>query len=103
MFERKDIGPIPKNIPPAENGAELILIERKRQISEEGWLPDHDDAHANGELAAAGALYAHVAEEQALQGTIDFEEFYERRENDWPWDKDSFNPKEDPLRNLVRA
>lgn len=38
-------------------GAELILEERKRQIEQEGWSPEHDDRHTRGELAVAAACY----------------------------------------------
>lgn len=38
-----------------------VLAERARQIAVEGWTPDHDDAHAKGELAQAAACYAHEA------------------------------------------
>lgn len=35
-----------------------VLAERARQISEEGWTPEHDDKHIRGELGAAAACYA---------------------------------------------
>lgn len=35
-----------------------ILAERQRQISAEGWTPEHDDEHVNDEIAAMAALYA---------------------------------------------
>lgn len=35
-----------------------VLAERKRQIEEERWTPEHDDEHADGELAIAAAHYA---------------------------------------------
>ncbi len=40
-------------------GLEAITAERIRQIEGEGFLPDHDDAHRNGELAQAAATYAY--------------------------------------------
>jgi hypothetical protein len=40
------------------NGIESIAAERKRQVEEEGWSPEHDDSHTLGELALAAALYA---------------------------------------------
>lgn len=40
-----------------------VQAERRRQITAEGWTPEHDDEHDNGELAAAGAAYAlHAAD-----------------------------------------
>lgn len=35
-----------------------IAAERQRQVSAEGWTPDHDDEHGYGELAQAAACYA---------------------------------------------
>lgn len=40
-------------------GIERIAVERKRQIEEEGWTPDHDIQHYKGELAEAAAAYAY--------------------------------------------
>ena len=37
---------------------ELIVEERQRQITEEGWTTEHDDEHVDGELADAAACYA---------------------------------------------
>jgi hypothetical protein len=39
-------------------GIQRIADERARQIAEEGWTPEHDDEHIDGELALVGALYA---------------------------------------------
>ena len=41
-----------------KTGIELIADERLRQISEEGWTPEHDDEHGDGSLAMAAACYA---------------------------------------------
>ena len=35
-----------------------VMAERQRQIEAEGWSHEHDDAHARGVLARAGAAYA---------------------------------------------
>ena len=40
------------------SGAELIAAERQRQIEVEGWTPEHDDEHDEGELALAAVCYA---------------------------------------------
>lgn len=39
-------------------GVEMIAAERERQVSEEGWTPEHDDSHRSGGLAKAAACYA---------------------------------------------
>lgn len=43
---------------PISQAALDVLTERQRQISAEGWTPEHDDEHNKGELAVAAALYA---------------------------------------------
>ena len=40
------------------NAARDILAERQRQITAEGWTPEHDDHHTCGEIADAAACYA---------------------------------------------
>lgn len=40
------------------NGIDLIAAERHRQLTEEGYSPEHDDEHIGGELALAAACYA---------------------------------------------
>ena len=42
------------------NGIEMIAAERQRQVEKEGWTPEHDDQHVNGEMATAAACYAMV-------------------------------------------
>lgn len=39
-------------------GIDLIAAERKRQITEKGYTPDHDDQHVDGEMALIAALLA---------------------------------------------
>jgi len=34
-----------------------VLAERQRQVTAEGWTPEHDDSHKAGSLAAAAACY----------------------------------------------
>jgi hypothetical protein len=35
-----------------------VFAERRRQVEQEGYDPEHDDAHPNGEIAAYAAYYA---------------------------------------------
>lgn len=37
---------------------ELVKKERKKQIYEDGYTSEHDDAHTHGELIGAAACYA---------------------------------------------
>lgn len=61
-----------------------IAAERARQISKEGWTPEHDDHHNDGSLARAAASYA--AGERLW----------------WPWRDSDWKPK-DRRRDLIRA
>lgn len=64
-------------------GAELIVTERCRQITNEKWSPKHDDEHKNGELAMAASCYAAPAtiyrQEEDLANRVEFVE-------PWPWE-----------------
>lgn len=75
-----------------------VLAERARQISAEGWTPEHDDAHGAGEMARAAATYAQAAAEQASGWDGPFV----RCPTSWPWSPEWWKPK-DCRRNLVRA
>lgn len=74
----------------------LVVIERIRQMHEEGWSPEHDDKHTNDELVRAAICYAaskgphEMAEEDASFLLI------------WPWDLHWWKPTT-RKRNLVKA
>lgn len=81
---------------------ELIAEERQRQISEEGWTPEHDDQHVRGELASAGSAYALAARDQVLGlQTAGIKEAIGMMY--WPGNWDEFKPTPSPVRNLVKA
>lgn len=61
-----------------------VIGERARQISGEGWTPEHDDTHVDHELSRAAACYA--------IGNI----------AGWPWSLDWWKPT-DRRRRLVKA
>lgn len=73
------------------DAARDVLDERQRQVTTEGWTPDHDDRHCEGELAAAAGCYA-------LHGYLSKEDRYAY----WPWNEEWWKPK-DFRSNLVRA
>ncbi len=78
-----------------------IAAERQRQIAAEGWTPEHDDAHDNGELLAAARMYFQIS----TGGTLVFRQMTVRRKTvplGWPWDPSWWKPKT-PARNLERA
>lgn len=91
-----------------------VVTERRRQVAEEGWLPEHDDAHSGGELALAGGWYAfnsvyrgpdcigNVADGDCEANSL----FRARRGHgayQWPWGMSWWKPSEDPRRDLVKA
>ena len=47
-----------------KTGIDLIAEERQRQISVEGWTPQHDDTHTDNSLAKAAACYAMPKDER---------------------------------------
>ncbi|WP_213159565.1 hypothetical protein [Pseudomonas aeruginosa] len=76
-----------------------VQAERRRQITAESWTPEHDDEHADGQMAQAAGCYALHA------GGIGTD-WPDGRQNGaalfWPWDKDSWKPTT-PRRDLVKA
>ncbi len=80
---------------------ELIAEERERQINEEGWTPEHDDAHSHGELELAAASYAALAGGMAKFPKTDIKTIKPPRQ--WPWDEEWWKPADNKIRNLVKA
>lgn len=78
-----------------KTGTELITEERERQISKEGWTPEHDDTHLDGEMGMAALSYILAADYRGQNP--------EEPLTYWPWDHSYFKPVADPVRNLVKA
>ena len=68
-----------------------IIAERQRQIIEEGWTAEHDDEHAEGEIASAAACYALFANDQGFSTPAH-----------WPWGKERWK-QAGQRRDLVKA
>ena len=88
-----------------KTGIELITAERERQIKEEGWTPDHDAQHTNGELADAAATYA-----MTLRNRLNLMILAQEKNPNlkqlptWPFDKKWWKPSEkDRIRELIKA
>lgn len=77
-------------------GVKAIAVERLRQITEENWTAEHDDQHANGEIARAASCYALIG------GSRDRNSWRGEIPNFWPWSPSWWKPK-DRRRDLVRA
>ncbi len=88
---------ISESTPSAEVAAEIVA-ERERQITVEGWTPQHDDEHASGELADAAACYA-TAGANARLGA---EYLRARPPAQWPWDTTWWKPGAN-RHDLIRA
>lgn len=85
-----------------EDGLALIIAERARQVSVEGWTPEHDDEHEDGELAHAANCYRALGNGSYLEWSPDADQSDAEMPDGWPWDDEWWNPKT-RLRNLVRA
>ena len=75
------------------SGAEMISAERRRQITQEGYSPGHDDQWKNKEIAKAALVYLAYYTSKAI---------WLHLSGNWPWGPDAWKPK-NSIRNLVRA
>lgn len=80
------------------HAARDVLAERQRQISVEGWTPEHDDEHEFGQMAYAASSYARHAGFSMETG-----KWMVARPREWPWSQKWWKPSEDPRRNLIKA
>lgn len=76
------------------NGIERIAAERERQIAR--WGSDHDDEHVGEELLVAAECYIAVS-------SFDTDDHLRAPADRWPWEKSSWKPSIDPIRNLEKA
>ncbi|MFK0894515.1 MULTISPECIES: FtsB/FtsL family cell division protein [Pseudomonas aeruginosa group] len=74
-----------------------VQAERRRQITAEGWTPEHDDEHDNGEMARAAACYALAGSSAPNDGTAALLVSLA-----WPWDQQWWKPTS-ARRDLVKA
>jgi hypothetical protein len=80
-----------------QTGLELIAAERQRQVEQEGWTPEHDDAHETGDLALAAACYATPESRRQYEDGAPLDPW-------WPWDDGWWKPSpENRIRELVKA
>jgi hypothetical protein len=89
-----------------KDGATLIADERKRQVEEEGYTPEHDQGHSEGELGVAGACYAldlAIGPDDEVASSFQ-SHCAEASDQCWPWDPKWWNPTpSDPVRQLAKA
>ena len=82
------------------NGAQLIAAERARQVEAEGYNPQHDDEHVNGELVEAACCYIRQAIGRRWLANKQYRQ--DPCPDEWPWDDDAWNPQT-PERDFVKA
>jgi hypothetical protein len=84
-------------------GAEMIAAERERQITNEGWTPDHDSHHDRDQLLGAANCYlGAVALRRVGEPNGRIRQLLGLIPEGWPWQPFLFKPKND-VRDLVRA
>ncbi|MEJ3609893.1 hypothetical protein VQ060_00160 [Pseudomonas sp. KBN06P05117] len=74
-----------------------VQAERRRQVTTEGWTPEHDDAHSYGQMARAAACYALAGSSAPNDGTAALLVSLA-----WPWDEQWWKPTT-TRRDLVKA
>lgn len=85
------------------NGAGLIAAERQRQVSVEGWTPEHDDRHRGGQIASAAIAYTAKAIGIEVR-EVTLGPMRHIFTQVWPWrDEHDKRDKHSPLRCLVIA
>lgn len=77
----------------ATTGAYMIAVERERQVKDEGYNAEHDQAHAPMTLAKAAVSYILCNDEKKRKIA---------KTTYWPWEDKYYKPR-DMKRNLVRA
>lgn len=102
-----------KGVPESE-GAKMIARERLRQVTREGWTPEHDDEHDGSQLAQAAQCYLWAARQTSIplaSERMDLSEPIRQRDIGspawrvplWPWEASWWKPSPDPTRNLAKA
>lgn len=84
------------------DAARAVLAERARQMSVEGWTPEHDDEHDAGELSAAGSAYATAAADMLHPMSQGDGAFQAVPPAIWPWSQEWWKHSE-PRRMLIKA
>ncbi|HGM7186296.1 TPA: hypothetical protein ACXJNS_003493 [Pseudomonas aeruginosa] len=74
-----------------------VQAERRRQITAEGWTPEHDDEHSHGQMARAAACYALAGSSAPSDGTAALLVSLA-----WPWDEQWWKPST-ARRDMVKA
>lgn len=90
---------------PEDTGADLIQLERARQLFVKGFTPENDDQYDGGELIDAACAYATSAEASYFSDSnVTFSNI--RAGNPptaWPWDSSLWKRSSTPIGDLKKA
>ena len=87
-----------------KSGVELIAEERKRQVEKEGWTPEHDAEHDEGEMVDAAICYAIGDTQIKHEPLMDYPNKITVYQNFWPWHLQYWKPSpKDRVRELTKA
>ena len=90
-----------------QSGADLIAAERRRQVEQEGWTPEHDAEHADEGLALAACCYAVPPQIRKYRNMVEQIEGgvgVSAVPTLWPWAPGYWKPTpDDRVRELVKA
>src|SRR3989304_9427585 len=75
-------------------GVDLVELERRRQIEQEGWSAEHDSRHRHGELAQAAACYALESVKERAGFDLYQAQIDEIVSLWWPFEVDAWKPKD---------
>jgi hypothetical protein len=85
------------------SGNDLIIEERWRQKTEEGWTEEHDDHHESGELTQAANCYCTIGNGSLGHFLPDADQSDATVPQEWPWQGSGGNRKRDCVILFVRA
>jgi len=89
----------------SDAGVRRIAIERRRQITDEGYTAEHDAGHSP-DLFQAGVCYggaAYLIQRDPSPSDAMFEELRLTLPPYWPWAPEFWKPSPDPIRNAEKA
>jgi len=86
-----------------KTGIELITDERTRQIEVEGWTPEHDQEHADQQMAEAAMCYIARTVNMPSGDEYSSSSLSDFPPEAWPWSPKWWKPDSHPVRNLVKA
>lgn len=90
---------------PTETGADMIQVERARQLFVKNFTPEHDDQFTGGDLIEAACAYGVSAEASYFsKNNVTFATITAGHPPTcWPWKKEAWKRSSTPIGDLVKA